>query len=125
MTTNAPTTFAEIAKATEKNQATIARLAKSGKGWPYTEAASHSRHKRRMFALNDLPISIRDAVMAARGSAAINAEPAVATNGSNGGASGQAIQLRLNMAPGSRVAVSQADGDIVISIELGSRHVSA
>ncbi|ATG89104.1 Mu transposase C-terminal domain-containing protein [Methylomonas koyamae] len=56
-----PATLDEIAKAVGKHKATIERWANEG-GWISSEGTSRGRHKKRLYALKDLPAHIREAV---------------------------------------------------------------
>ena len=64
-TINAPATLAEIAKVIGKSKDTIERWAKS-QNWSYTEHASHSRHKKRLYDLKHLPKAIQTALFNSR-----------------------------------------------------------
>ncbi|MEI6389448.1 MAG: hypothetical protein WCQ50_22810, partial [Spirochaetota bacterium] len=58
---NDPTTLAEIATVTGKSNRCIALWSKK-EAWPHSFAESHSRHKKHLYALKDLPKAIREAV---------------------------------------------------------------
>jgi len=62
---NDPATLDEIALVRGKSKRSIERWSIKD-GWKYTEAASHSRHKKRLYALKDLPQDIQFAVMKQR-----------------------------------------------------------
>ncbi|MEI6389449.1 MAG: hypothetical protein WCQ50_22815 [Spirochaetota bacterium] len=60
-----PASLSEIAIAIGKSKHTIERMAKNG-DWKYTEKLTHSRYKKRFFALKDLPSEISTAVLTKR-----------------------------------------------------------
>ena len=64
-TINAPATLAEIAKVMGRNNKFIERWAKK-ENWSYTEHASHSRHKKRLYDLKHLPKAIQTALFNSR-----------------------------------------------------------
>jgi hypothetical protein len=107
------TTLAEIAMAKGQSKRSI-EIAAIKKQWPYTEVNSRSGYKRRLFALADLPEGIRTAVIAARISAAINAETKE-----------QAGEIRLVVDSNRRVDINLVDGMVDGKIVIKVSHVSA
>ena len=65
---DAPVRLGEIASVIGKTKRTVERMAING-AWKFIEVDSKSRHKRRLYALNELPKEIRNAVRNARLSA--------------------------------------------------------
>jgi putative transposase len=65
MDINRPATLEEIADAIGKTKRTIERQAING-DWRFTNEESKGKHKKRLYALTDLPQAIRHAVMAKR-----------------------------------------------------------
>lgn len=62
---NRPASTEEIAAALGLSKRSAERKANKGK-WPYSELATHSRHKKRVYALKDLPKDIMNAVLDGR-----------------------------------------------------------
>lgn len=65
MDINRPATLKEIADAIGKTKRTIERQAING-DWRFTNEESKGKHKKRLYALTDLPQAIRHAVMSKR-----------------------------------------------------------
>ena len=64
-TINEPATLEEIARVIGKGTTTIERWAKK-ESWTYSEQASHSRHKKRLYDFKQLPKAIQTALFNSR-----------------------------------------------------------
>ncbi|MDI1231369.1 MAG: Mu transposase C-terminal domain-containing protein [Methylobacter sp.] len=72
---NRPASSEEIAAAIGKSKRSIERMAEPGKGnWKYSEEASHSRFKKRLYALKDLPKDLQQLIFTYRFNQGVNYE---------------------------------------------------